>query len=374
MESNIELKPLDLPGVGEDGQPLVIAGPCSAETEAQVIKTAGALKAIGVKVFRAGLWKPRTRPGAFEGAGVKALPWLKRVRNETGMLVTTEVATAEHVKHVLAYDVDILWIGARTTANPFAVEEIARSLEGIDIPVLIKNPISPDLSLWIGAIERFANHGIRRLGAVHRGFYCDAKSSYRNPPKWNIPLQLMKQLPNIPLLHDPSHTTGDRNLIYKTARKALDYHMNGLMVEVHPNPDQAWSDSKQQVAPEMFEKILKKLNLPAGMTSQPNERKLEELRAEIDTLDQEILNIMEKRMVVSRKIGHFKNQQGMQTLQQERWEQLISGRINRGRQQGMSRKFIERLFETIHVESIEYQKNINGQVHPETRHSHQRIK
>ena len=358
MESHIDLKPLDLPGWSSPDEPLLIAGPCSAESERQVMTTAEKLSRAGIKVFRAGVWKPRTRPGAFQGLGDKALPWLKKVKQHTGMLVATEVATEEHVARALQHQVDILWIGARTTANPFAMEALARALEGSDIPVLVKNPVNPDPALWIGALERLAQRNIKRLGAIHRGFSCYHKSPYRNPPQWEIPLQLMRKLPSLPMIHDPSHVTGKRKLIQKTSQRALAHHMSGLMIEVHPNPSEAWSDKSQQLTPAMFEDLLKKLHLKPGSPASFSPENLDKLREKIDLLDRELLDILEKRMVISREIGTFKKTKGMPPLQKNRWQGLLMERLSRAGHKGISTSFIRQLFEIIHQESLTVQANV----------------
>jgi len=359
MESEIDLKPLALPGLSGSGEPILIAGPCSAESEEQVMTTAEQLSGAGIKIFRAGAWKPRTRPGAFQGLGHKALPWLKKAKEHTGMLVATEVATEEHVALALKHQVDILWIGARTTANPFAVEALARALEGSDIPVLVKNPVNPDLSLWIGAIERLAKRNINRLGAIHRGFSCYHKSSYRNPPQWEIPLQLMKKLPALPMIHDPSHVTGNRSLIQKTSMRALENNMDGLMVEVHPNPEGAWSDRNQQLTPAMFADLLANLHLEPGSSASSANSNLENLRRQIDFLDRELLDIIEKRMVVSREIGTFKKTRGIPPLHKARWQDLLTERLSRAGRKGISKSFIQQVFEIIHKESLSVQANVS---------------
>ncbi|MCF8335510.1 MAG: 3-deoxy-7-phosphoheptulonate synthase [Bacteroidales bacterium] len=258
MPSDINILPFTLPGNVSVKRPLIVAGPCSAETEKQVLDTAGALKSMGVDVFRAGVWKPRTRPGDFEGRGLEALAWLKRVKEETGMLITTEVATESHVREAIRNEVDILWIGTRTTASPFAVETIANALEGVDIPVMVKNPIHPELSMWRGAIERFVKHGVTNIAAVHRGFSIYSKNRFRYPPQWEIPLELKKQLPGITIIHDPSHISGNRKLIYRLIKKASRLHFDGIMIEVHPKPDVAWTDPRQQITPEAFNELINK--------------------------------------------------------------------------------------------------------------------
>ena len=261
MKSEFKIKPFSLPGDDPINHPILIAGPCSAETEKQVLNTAESLKDMGVDVFRAGIWKPRTYPGGFEGIGVSGLSWLKRVKEQTGMYVTTEVANKKHVQEALNYGIDIVWIGTRTTANPFSVEEIASALEGTKIPVMVKNPIHPELSMWVGAIERFVSHGLTNIAAVHRGFSIYSRNRFRYPPQWEIPLKLKKYFPGIAVIHDPSHISGNRKLVPKLIKKALHLHFDGLMVEVHPDPDSALTDSRQQLTPEIFRQIIKARHL-----------------------------------------------------------------------------------------------------------------
>lgn len=356
MESELDLQPFAPTGKDQRQKPIIIAGPCSAESEEQVMATARSLRHYGTNIYRAGVWKPRTRPGHFQGAGSQALQWLDKAREETGMQMATEVATPRHVEQALYHNIDILWIGARTTANPFAVEEIAQALEGHNIPVMVKNPISPDLSLWIGALERLSKRGIKRTAAVHRGFSCLSKSPYRNPPQWDIPLQLKKKVPGIPLIHDPSHTGGARHLIFKTAKKAMTLNMDGLMIEVHPRPEQALSDSNQQITPEAFSNLLDKLGVEVTKHPQDPRAEIESLRSGIDALDEALLEIIGKRMGISKEIGNLKQQNHMDILQRERWQKLISKRVAQGRQKGMSREFIETVFDSIHQESLARQK------------------
>ena len=281
-----DLQPILLPGVDRK-RPLIIAGPCSAETEEQVMNTARQLAEQGIKIFRAGIWKPRTKPGGFEGVGVEGLAWLKRVKEETGMYTATEVATERHVFEALKHGIDILWIGARTTANPFAVQEIADALKGVDIPVLIKNPVNPDLELWIGAVERIYNAGLRRLGVIHRGFSSYDKHLYRNMPQWHIPIELRRRLPNLPIFCDPSHIGGKRELVAPLCQQAMDMGFDGLIVESHCDPDCAWSDKNQQVTPEALSYILNMLVIRE--TTQTTEN-LAELRHQIDQLDNQLLD------------------------------------------------------------------------------------
>ena len=350
----MELESILLPGV--DGKrPLVIAGPCSAETEEQVMETARRLAARGIKIFRAGIWKPRTKPGGFEGIGVKGLPWLKRVHKELGMYTAVEVATPYHVREALAHDVDILWIGARTSANPFAVQEIADALEGIDIPVFIKNPVNPDLDLWIGAIERIHNAGIRRIAAIHRGFSTYDKKIYRNVPHWHIPIELHRQIPNLPIICDPSHIGGKRELIAPLCQQALDLNFDGLIIESHCNPDKAWSDAFQQVTPEVLDLILNSLVIRNMTQSTEN---LTALRRQIDELDNSLLELLARRMRVSEEIGTYKKEHNMSILQEQRYDEILRNRISQAEQMGMDGEFMKTVLVAIHEESIRHQQEI----------------
>ena len=315
METTINKTLFD--GWGFDSaRPVVIAGPCSAETEEQVMDTARRLKKTRTQIFRAGIWKPRTRPNSFEGVGVKGLKWLKQVKEETGLLTTTEVANAQHAYEALKYGVDMLWIGARTTVNPFTIQEIAEALSGVDIPVFVKNPVNPDVELWIGSIERLQKVGITRIAAVHRGFSSFSENRYRNAPNWQIPIELKRVRPDLPMICDPSHIGGKRNLIQEISQKAMDLNYDGLMIETHPDPDFAWSDAKQQITPEELGVLLDSLILRRPISATNGfTNKLEELRGEIDRLDQELLNILEDRMKVAAKIGHVKKDNGITILQ-----------------------------------------------------------
>ena len=350
----MELESILLPGV-DAKRPLIIAGPCSAETEEQVMETARALAARGIKIFRAGIWKPRTKPGGFEGNGVKALPWLKRVKTELGMYTAVEVATAAHVREALAYDVDMLWIGARTSANPFAVQEVADALEGMDIPVLIKNPVNPDIDLWIGAIERIHNAGIRRIGAIHRGFSSFDKKIYRNLPQWHIPIELHRQLPNLPIICDPSHIGGRRELIAPLCQQAMDLNFDGLIVESHCNPEKAWSDASQQVTPEVLDFILNTLVIRD--ITQTTES-LSALRRQIDDLDNSLLELLARRMRVSREIGQYKKEHNMPILQAQRYDEILQKRISQAEQMGMDTEFMKTVLVAIHEESVRHQQEI----------------
>jgi chorismate mutase len=350
----MELESILLPGV-EAKRPLVIAGPCSAETEEQVMEAARALKSYGVKIFRAGVWKPRTKPGGFEGVGVEALPWLKRVKAELGMYTAVEVATAKHVRDCLSHDVDILWIGARTSANPFAVQEIADALDGIDIPVFIKNPVNPDLDLWIGAIERIYNAGIRRIAAIHRGFSSSDKKIYRNLPLWHIPIELKRQIPNLPIICDPSHIGGRRELIAPLCQQAMDLNFDGLIVESHCHPDKAWSDAAQQVTPEVLDFILNTLVIRDMSQSTEN---LSVLRRQIDDLDNNLLELLARRMRVSVEIGMYKKEHNMPILQEQRYGEIIENRVDQAGRMGMDAEFIKTVLVAIHEESIRHQMEV----------------
>lgn len=350
----MELEKLNLKGV-EDKRPLVIAGPCSAETEEQVMDTAKQLAKNGIKVFRAGVWKPRTKPGGFEGNGVTALPWLQQVKKETGMLVATEVATAKHVEEALKYGVDLLWIGARTTADPFAVQEIADTLKGVDMPILVKNPVNPDLELWIGALQRINNAGIKRLGAIHRGFSTYDKKLYRNLPQWHIPIELHRRIPELPIICDPSHISGRRDLISPLCQQAMDLQFDGLIIESHCDPDHAWSDASQQLTPDVLSLILN--NLVIRETNQTTEN-LAELRKQIDEIDMDLTEMLAKRMRVAREIGIYKKEHEMAILQTQRYDEIINKRVEAGSAMEMDDEFMKVVFEAIHAESVRQQMKI----------------
>ena len=342
------LESIILPGLS-DKKPLIIAGPCSAETEEQVLTTAKELAANGVKIFRAGIWKPRTKPGGFEGVGIEGLDWLKKVKAETGMYVATEVANKAHVEAALAAGVDILWIGARTSANPFAMQEIADALVGADTVVLVKNPVNPDLELWIGAMQRIYNAGIRKLGAIHRGFSSYGKHLYRNMPQWHIPIELSRRMPDLPILCDPSHIGGKRELVAPIAQQAMDMGFDGLIIESHCDPDCAWSDKSQQVTPDVLNYILNMLVIRD--TKQTTEN-LTLLRQQIDN---ELLEILNKRMRVSREIGQYKKEHSMQIVQTDRYGDILKSRIKLAEEMGMSGDFMKDVLVSIHEESVRQQ-------------------
>ena len=350
----MEFSSILLPGI-DDKRPFVISGPCSAETEEQVMATAIDLANQGIKVFRAGVWKPRTKPGGFEGVGSPALKWLQRVKRETGMYTAVEVATEKHVYEALKYGVDMLWIGARTTANPFAVQEIADTLRGTDIPVLIKNPVNPDLELWIGALERLFNAGITRLGAIHRGFSTSDKSVYRNMPQWHIPIELRRRIPNLPIICDPSHIGGKRELVAPLCQQAMELGFNGLIVESHCNPDCAWSDAAQQVTPDVLDYILNLLVIRKETQSTEN---LSELRKQIDECDNNLIQELAKRMRIAREIGTYKKEHDMTILQTGRYNEILEKRGSQGSLCGMDSEFIKKVFEAIHEESVRQQMEI----------------
>lgn len=340
--------------------PLVMAGPCSAESFEQIMTAARDLKKISaVQVFRAGIWKPRTRPNNFEGLGEIALPWLAEVKKETGLLVTTEVATAKHVELCLKHGVDILWIGARTTANPFSVQEIADSLKGVDIPVMVKNPINADLQLWIGAIERINQAGIHKLMAIHRGFSVADKLEFRNDPMWRIPAELKIKFPELPLLCDPSHIAGSRNLIQKVCQKAMDLDMDGLIIESHPDPDKAWSDASQQITPSTLAEILSALSIKQETTADATfTNELVKLRAQIDRLDEELIHTLKMRKSVVEKIAQAKIEQNITALQISRFDQLMKERLESASKLGLDGEFIREIFNAIHEDSIRIQTDL----------------
>lgn len=339
--------------------PLVIAGPCSAETEEQVLNIAHQLKDTDATVLRAGIWKPRTRPGNFEGVGEVGLKWLKRAKEETGLLTTTEVANPKHVELALKHDVDILWLGARSTVSPFIVQEIAEALKGTDKPVLVKNPVNPDLPLWLGAIERLYTSDIKNLGVIHRGFSSYEKTKYRNVPEWQIPIDLQREFPDLPLILDPSHIGGNRELIFDLCQTALDLNYDGLMVETHFDPDNAWSDAKQQITPSTLIQHMKDLKIRKEVSeSEEYVAKLEKLRAVIDITDDQLLNTLSKRMKISNEIGEIKKAQNVAILQNRRWNEILGKMILKGEENGLSEEFILKIFKGIHQESINHQKQV----------------
>ena len=339
--------------------PLVIAGPCSAETEDQVLNIANQLKDTDVSAFRAGIWKPRTKPGMFEGVGAIGLKWLQKVKNETGLLISTEVANSTHVKLALEHDVDILWIGARSTVSPFIVQEIADALKGTEKVVLVKNPVNPDLSLWMGGIERLHSSNIKNLGLIHRGFSTYEKSKYRNIPEWQIPVEVMNRFPDLPMICDPSHISGNRNLIFDVSQTALDLNYDGLMIETHSDPDNAWSDASQQVTPKRLVEIMKDLKMRKITTDEEEyQNNLIDLRAKIDVIDHTLLENLGKRMKISDNIGEIKRSNNVAVLQNKRWNEILGKMILEGEKLDLSEEFILKLFKAIHQESINRQEKV----------------
>lgn len=344
---------------GVDNKPMIIAGPCSAETEEQVINTARNLAQNGIKMFRAGIWKPRTKPGGFEGVGAEGLAWMKRVKEETGMYICTEVATKAHVDAALEAGIDVLWIGARTSANPFAMQEIADALVGHeDKIVLVKNPVNPDIELWIGALQRIYNAGIRKLGAIHRGFSTYGKHLYRNLPQWHIPMELGRRIPNLPILCDPSHIGGKRELVAPISQQAVDMGFEGLIIESHCEPDCAWSDKSQQVTPDVLNYIINTL-VPREKTQ--STENLNILRQQIDQLDNDLIEVLNKRMRVCREIGQYKKEHRMQVVQIGRYDDIMKSRIKLAEEMGMSGDFMKSVLEAVHEESVRQQIEVlNG--------------
>ncbi|HEY6162981.1 MAG TPA: chorismate mutase [Bacteroidia bacterium] len=341
-------------------RPLVISGPCGAETEEQVMGTARELAKLGrVTIFRSGIWKPRTRPNSFEGVGSIGLTWLKKVKKEFGLLTTVEVANAQHVEEALEHGVDILWIGARTTVNPFSVQEIADALKGVDVPVMVKNPLNPDIQLWIGALERINQAGIKKLVAIHRGFYTGVKTQYRNQPQWEIPIELKSIFPQLPIVCDPSHICGRTDILQQVAQKALDLDMAGLMIESHINPGAALSDAKQQVTPARLGELLNSLTVRTSGSLNPEfTDQLAQLRVLIDEIDEDLLEILAKRMEVIEKIGEYKRDNNVTILQLERWLEILRTRTASGISKGMKKDFIEKICTLLHKESIRRQTEV----------------
>ena len=349
----LELEPLNLPSDQE--RPIVIAGPCSAETEEQVMTTAKQLAAKGCHMFRAGVWKPRTKPGGFEGNGETALPWMKQVKEETGMLTATEVATPEHVELALKYGIDVLWVGARTSANPFAMQALADSLQGVDVPVLVKNPVNPDLELWIGALQRINQAGIKRLGAIHRGFSSFDKKIYRNLPMWQIPIELHRRIPQLPILCDPSHIGGRRDLIAPLCQQAMDLGFDGLIVESHCNPDKAWTDARQQVTPDVLDYILSLLVIRDVHSTTEG---IKQLRRQLDEIDDKVVELLARRMSICREIGQYKKDHNMTVFQAGRYREILEKYGTKGELCGLDPKFVAAIFESIHQESVRQQIDI----------------
>ena len=350
----MEIESLTFPGV-DTMRPVIIAGPCSAESREQVLKTATDLAARGIRIFRAGIWKPRTKPGGFEGIGAEGLPWMKMVKQETGMLVATEVATPYHVFEAVKAGIDILWVGARTVTNPFAMQELADALKGVDIPILVKNPINPDLELWIGAIERLYGAGIRKLGAIHRGFSSYEKKIYRNLPLWHIPIELRRRYPHLTIFCDPSHIGGKRELVAPISQQALDLNFDGLIVESHCNPDCALSDAGKQITPEVLDYTLKMLVVRDNAQTTEN---ISVLRQQIDEIDEQLLSLLSKRMRISREIGTYKKEHNMPILQSGRYNEILDKRGKMGKSLDLNPEFISEIMKSIHGESVKVQMEI----------------
>lgn len=342
--------------------PLVIAGPCSAETRDQTLETCQAVAKNGAHILRAGIWKPRSRPHTFAGVGWQALEWLKEAGTKTGLPVICEVASDYHVQEVIRHGIDMVWIGARSTANPFLVQEIIDALKGHDIPVFIKNPVNPDLDLWIGAIERCLDAGLSRVAVIHRGFSVSRMEPYRNSPIWEIPIELKRRLPTIPLICDPSHICGKRFLLNSVAQRAMDLAYDGLMIEVHPDPDHAWSDAAQQLTPDAFLDLLNELVIRRKESADPDfTMTLDSLRAAIDALDKEIIELLGRRMEISREIGFLKKENGITILQNNRWAHIFDDRVQNTLDAGLSEKFAQAFIQSIHLESIRQQNSVmNG--------------
>ncbi len=358
MTETVELNKVDELFVNK--RPLIISGPCSAETEEQVLDTATRLAATGkIDVLRAGIWKPRTKPGLFEGIGVKGLPWMVQAKKQTGLPITVEVATAKQVEDCLSFGVDILWIGARTTVNPFSVQEIADALKGVDIPVLIKNPINPDLELWTGGVERVQRAGIKHVGLIHRGFSNYGNAEYRNAPMWHLAIEMKRRNPTMPIICDPSHICGRRDILQDVMQKSIDLDFDGLMIESHIDPDNAWSDAKQQITPERLLEILNDLKWRNENTTEAEFLSaLETLRQQINHLDDELMQILGQRMKVADKIGEYKRNNNISILQTNRWNEILERATGRGEKLGLSKEFITKYFDAVHMESINHQNKI----------------
>ncbi|HUQ97036.1 MAG TPA: chorismate mutase [Chitinophagaceae bacterium] len=341
-------------------RPLIISGPCSAETEQQVLETATRLAATGkVDMLRAGIWKPRTRPGSFEGIGTKGLPWLQKAKQLTGMPIAVEVATGKQVEDALHFDVDVLWIGARTTVNPFSVQEVADALRGVKNPVLIKNPINPDLELWQGALERVAKAGVKEIGFIHRGFSSYGNTEYRNAPMWHLAIEMHRRYPDLLMINDPSHICGRRDILLDVAQQAIDLDFDGLMIESHIDPDNAWSDAKQQVTPERLAEMLGEIIWrKEEITSQEGHLVLEKMRQQINQLDDELMQILGQRMKIAEKIGQYKKDSNITILQTRRWNDILDRAYKKGERLGLSKEFITKYFDAVHMESIAHQNNI----------------
>lgn len=343
-------------------RPILVSGPCSAESETQVLAVAEQLQALNIDLYRAGIWKPRTRPGAFEGIGAVGLPWLQQVKQQYGMKVTVEVANAQHVELCLEHGIDVLWIGARSTANPFTVQEIANALKGVDIPVMVKNPINPDLNLWVGAIERLYNAGIHKMIAIHRGFSSFDKVQYRNKPMWEIPIELKQLFPDLPLICDPSHITGKRDWLQEVSQKAYDLNFDGLMIESHIDPEKALSDNAQQITPAALTHLLDGLIVRNVASDDPLfNSTLEQMRAIIDKIDEDLIHALHERMKIVAQIGQLKQEQNITILQPERWREIFNTRTQMAKDNQLSDDLVLRIFQLIHQESIRKQTEVMKQ-------------
>jgi len=340
--------------------PLIISGPCSAETEEQVMATAKGLAATGkVDIMRAGIWKPRTRPGSFEGIGTKGLPWMQQAKKETGLPIAVEVATAKQVEDALHFDVDVLWVGARTTVNPFSVQEIADALRGVKVPVLIKNPLNPDLELWVGGMERIAKAGIEDLGLIHRGFSSYGNTEFRNAPMWHLAIEMKRRFPNVPMINDPSHICGRRDILQSVAQQAIDLDFDGLIIESHVDPDNAWSDAKQQITPEVLKQMLDAMHWrKEDVANEDFHSALEKFRQQINQLDDELLQVLSTRMKVAQKIGEYKKNNEITILQTGRWNEILDRAVAKGNKLGLSDEFVTKYMDAVHMESINQQNKV----------------
>ncbi len=340
-------------------KPLLIAGPCSVETETQMLETATRLKATGqVDILRGGIWKPRTRPGMFEGVGAIGLPWMQKAKEATGLPICTEVAKASHVELCLEAGVDVLWIGARTSVNPFDVQEIADALKGVDIPVMIKNPINPDLALWLGGVERLQKAGLKNIAAIHRGFSFTGEKVLRNRPQWQLAIDFKQEMPDVMMINDPSHICGRRDLLHSISQKAMDLNFDGLMIESHITPDEAWSDAKQQITPEVYAELIKSLVLRSDDMDPAQVTKLDQLRKQIDVIDDEIMHMLASRMGVSKEIGQYKKENNITILQSNRWKEILEKYLVKGENNKLSEEFVTKIIKAIHDESISVQENV----------------
>lgn len=358
MNANLEVVPMQS-WIQTQGNPLIIAGPCSAETEEQVLETARRIKAAGyAHIMRAGVWKPRTRPGSFEGMGEPALAWLVEARKETGLPLAVEVATPEHIELALKYGIDVVWVGARTTVNPFNVQEIADALKGVDIPVLVKNPVNPDLALWVGAFERLQGAGIKKLGAIHRGFSNAQEVKYRNSPMWSLAVELKRLFPQLPLIGDPSHMAGKRAYLNELSQRILDLNYDGMIIESHRDPDAAWSDASQQLTPEALGDMLRGLEVRQANYGADFSDELAALRAKIDNIDRELLEVLAARMSIVERLGEYKRDNNVAVLQLDRWKQVHQDRANQAKGLGLYPEFVEEMFKLVHLESIRKQTEV----------------